>query len=208
MMLELVPSFQNSRVHLFHRNAQLCAEPVHDIPLPRVVLGVHPRLDLFVVDDAHPEALLRLRRVERRPGLLDLGEQLLPVRERVSEAVEHVFGFEVPERLELQPLGHVLLQLLDLVLDQRKWMLEGVIGKPCKLRDVSQGGHRAPLDCLLPMKCTSFPIPWRSASAIRFRTSNSEFGAVDKQRLERSSQMPFQAALYIPPPHLSNRAAV
>ena len=133
MMLKLVPGFENRRMHLFHSHAQLGSEPVHNIPLPRIVLGVNPRLDLFVVDDAHPEALLCLRSVERRPGLLDLGEQLLPVRERVPKAVEHVFGFKIPEGLELQPLGHVLLKLLYLVLDQRKRMLEGVIRKPCKL---------------------------------------------------------------------------
>ena len=142
MMLKLVPGLQNRRVHLLHRHAQLRSKPVHDIPLPRVVLRVHPRLDLFVIDDTYPEALLGLGSVERRPSFLDLRQELLPVRERVSEAVEHVFGFEIPERLELQPLGDVLLQLLDLVLDQPKRVLEGIIRKPCKLRDVSQGSPK------------------------------------------------------------------
>lgn len=81
MMLELVPRLQNRRVHLLHRHTQLGPKPVHNIPLPRVILGINPRLDLFVVDDAHAEALLRLGRVERRPSLLDLSEELLPVRE-------------------------------------------------------------------------------------------------------------------------------
>jgi hypothetical protein len=132
-MLELVPGLENRRMHLLHRHTQLGSEPVHNIPLPRVVLGINPRLDLLVVDDAHAEALLRLRGVERRTSFLDLCEELLPVRERVSEAIEHVFGFEIPEGLELQPLGDVVLELLDLVLDQRKRPLEGIIRKPCQL---------------------------------------------------------------------------
>jgi len=133
-MLELVPGLENRRMHLLHRHAQLGSEPVHNIPLPRVVLGVHPRLDLLVVNDAYAKALLRLRGVERRTSFLDLCEELLPVRERVSETIENVFGLEVPERLELQPLGDVLLQLLDLVLDQREWALKSIIRKPCQLR--------------------------------------------------------------------------
>lgn len=120
-------------MHLLHRHTQLSSEPVHNIPLPRIVLGIDPRLDLLVVDDAHPEALLGLRSIERRASFLDLCEQLLPVRERVSEAVEHVFCFKIPERLELQPLGDVVLQLLDLVLDQREWTLKGIIRKPRQL---------------------------------------------------------------------------
>ena len=100
-MFKLVPSFENRRVHLFHRDAQLSPEPVHNIPLPRIVLGVNPRLNLFIVDDAHAEALLRLGGVERGTSFLDLCQELLPVRERVSKTVEHVFGFEIPEGLEL-----------------------------------------------------------------------------------------------------------
>ena len=95
-------------MHLLHGHAQLGSEPVHNIPLPRIVLGIDPRLDLLVVDDAHPEALLRLRGVERRSSLLDLRQELLPVRERIPETIEHVFGFKVPEGLELQPLGDVV----------------------------------------------------------------------------------------------------
>jgi len=120
-------------MHLLHRYAQLSPEPIHNIPLPCIVLSINPRLYLLVVDDAHPEALLRLGSVERRASFLDFCEQLLPIRERVSEAVEDVFGFEIPERLELQPLGDVVLELLDLVLDQRERVLEGIIRKPCEL---------------------------------------------------------------------------
>jgi hypothetical protein len=157
-MLELVPRLENRRMHLLHRHAQLGPKPVHNIPLPRVILRVYPRLDLLVVDDAHAEALLRLGRVERRPSLLDLGQELLPVRERVSEAVEHVFGFEIPEGLELQPLADVLLELLNLVLDQRKRVLEGVIRKPRKLWGVSPRKNEEPSHHHIPMKYRSFPI--------------------------------------------------
>lgn len=101
LMLEVVPRLENRRMHLLHRHAQLRPKPIHNVPLPRIVLGIDPRLDLLIVDDTHAEALLRLGRVERRSSFLDLSQELLPVRERVSEAVEHVFGFKVPKRLEL-----------------------------------------------------------------------------------------------------------
>jgi len=80
MMLELVPSLENRRMHLLHRHTQFGPEPVHNIPLPRIILGINPRLDLLVVDDTHAEALLGLRGVERRASFLDLCEELLPVR--------------------------------------------------------------------------------------------------------------------------------
>ena len=132
-MFKLVPSLENRRMHLLHRDAQLGTEPVHNIPLPPIVLGVNPRLNLLVVDDAYAKTLLRLRGVESRASLLDLCEELLPVRERVPEAVEHVFGFKIPEGLELQPLGDVLLELLDFVLDQGERTLEGIVRKLCQL---------------------------------------------------------------------------
>ena len=50
------------------------------------------------------------RTAERRTRLLDLRQQLLPVRERVSESVEDVFCLKVPERLELQPFSDVVLE--------------------------------------------------------------------------------------------------
>ena len=97
-------------MHLLHRISELDAEATQDVPLPRVVLRVHARLHLLVVDHAHAERLLRLGRVERRTRLLDLRQQLLPVRERVSESVEDVFCLKVPERLELQPFSDVVLE--------------------------------------------------------------------------------------------------
>ena len=108
-MLEVVAGLEDRGVHLLHRVAELDAEAGEDVALPRVVLCVHARLDLLVVDDADPERLLRLGRVERRARLLDLGEELLPVGERVAEAVEDVFGLEVPEGLELEPFRDVVL---------------------------------------------------------------------------------------------------
>lgn len=37
--------------------------------------------------------------------------------EGVSEFVEYVFGFEVPEGLELEPFGDVVFELLDFGFD-------------------------------------------------------------------------------------------
>lgn len=96
-MLELVARLEDRRVHLLHCVPELDPEPTQDVALPRVVLGVHARLHLLVVDDADAERLLRLGRVERRPRLLDFGEELLPIGERVAEPAEDIFGFEVPE---------------------------------------------------------------------------------------------------------------
>ena len=74
-MFELVdsPRLENPRVHL-HRYAQLGPKPVLDIPLLHIILGIDPRLDLFVVYDAHSKALLHLRSAERRSSFLDLCE--------------------------------------------------------------------------------------------------------------------------------------
>lgn len=124
-------------MHLLHRVAQLDAEPAQNIALPRIVLGIHAGLHLLIVDNTDAERLLCVRRVECRARLLDLREQLLPVRERVAQAVEHEFGLEVPERLELQPFCDVLLELLHLALDQRERTLQRRVVKVCELGDAS-----------------------------------------------------------------------
>ena len=116
-------------MHLLHRITKLHAEPRENVSLPRVVLGVYARLHLLVIDDANPKLLLRLRRVERRARALDLRQELLPIGERVAEAVEDVFCLEVPERLELQPFRDVVFQLLDFGLDEHEWSLQRVISE-------------------------------------------------------------------------------
>lgn len=118
LVLELVPCLCDSSVHLLHGVAELNAEATEDVTLPRVVLRVHARLHLLVVDDTHAKRLLCFRRVEGGACFLDLRQQLLPVAKVVAEAVEDVFGFEVPERLELEPFADVLLQLLNLGLNE------------------------------------------------------------------------------------------
>ena len=60
---------------------------------------------------------------------------MLPVCERIAEAVEHVFGFEVPEGLELEPFGDVGLEGLDFELDEGEGPLEGVVLEVCELED-------------------------------------------------------------------------
>jgi hypothetical protein len=64
MMLEIVSGLQNRSMHFLHRIAQLDTEPAQNIPLPRIILGVDPRLDLLIVDNAHTKRLLRVRSVE------------------------------------------------------------------------------------------------------------------------------------------------
>ena len=132
-MLEVVACLENRRVHLLHRIAELDAEPGQNIALPRVILGIHARLHLLIVHDAHAKLLLCLRRVERRPCTLDLRQKLLPMRERVPESVEHVFRLEIPQRLELQPLGDVILKLLHFALYERERALQRVIREASEL---------------------------------------------------------------------------
>ena len=91
LVLEVVARLENRRMHFFHRIAKLDAEPGQNIPLQRVILGVHARLHLLIIHDTDAKFLMRLRRVEGRSCTLDLGQELLPVRERVSKSVEHVF---------------------------------------------------------------------------------------------------------------------
>lgn len=56
--------------------------------------------------------------------------------ERISEAVEDVFGFEVPERLKLKPFVHVVSEVLDFGLDEGEWSGEGVVGELCDLINI------------------------------------------------------------------------
>jgi hypothetical protein len=91
LVLEVVARLENRRMHFFHRIAKLDAEPGQNIALPCVVLGVHARLNLLIIHDAHAKFLLRLCRVERRSCTLDLRQKLLPKCERVPQSVEHVF---------------------------------------------------------------------------------------------------------------------
>ena len=72
LVLEIVARLENRRMHLLHRIAKLDPEPGQNIALPRVILGIHARLHLLIIHDAHAKFLLGLRRVERRPCTLDL----------------------------------------------------------------------------------------------------------------------------------------
>lgn len=119
-MLELVTSLGDRRVHLLHGISELDTEATQDVSLPGVVLSVHPRLHLLIIDDTNSKGLLGFRGIERRTGFLNFGKELLPVSEVVTKPIEDVFRFEVPQRLELQPLGDVFLELLYLALDERK----------------------------------------------------------------------------------------
>ena len=101
MLLKLTARLRDLREHILHRISKLDAEPAENIALPCVILGVDPSLYLLIVDNACAKRVLRLGGIEGRASLLDLGEQLLPVRERVAKAVEDIFGFEIPEGLEL-----------------------------------------------------------------------------------------------------------
>lgn len=128
-MLQLLPRFQNSRMHLLDRNAQLAPETTQNLLLPRVVLGVHARLHLLIVHHCRSEPLLRRGGVERRSCLLDLRQELLPVAQSIPQPRKHMLGLEVPERLEAEPFGDVLSQLMYLAFDQREGSCQRFIAK-------------------------------------------------------------------------------
>ena len=79
-----------------------------------VVLGRHLGLDLPVVHDDGPEAPLLLRGLEAGADRLDLLEHGVPLLEVVAEATQHRGGADLPERLVLEPAGHVDLHALHL----------------------------------------------------------------------------------------------
>ena len=171
-------------MHLLHRITKLHAEPRENVALPRVVLGVYARLHLLVIDDANPKLLLRLRRVERRARALDLRQELLPIGERVAEAVEDVFCLEVPERLELQPFRDVVFQLLDFGLDEHEWSLQRVIGELRELEKESVSMRSVQVGSIL-MKYTTSLMPRCPASGVQSHTANSESAVAGKPHLER-----------------------
>ena len=118
MMLKIIPRLEDRRVHLLHCITKLNTEPTQDIALPSIILGIHACLHLLIVNHTDTEVFLSFRSVEGRSSFLDLSKQLLPAGERIAKSVENVFGFEIPQGLELQPLRDILLQLLHLVLNE------------------------------------------------------------------------------------------
>lgn len=122
MVFQVIPRLHNLPIHLPHNTPQPLPKPPQHIPLPRIILRIHPTLHLLIIHHTHrPEPLLRLRIIKRPPPrLLDFREKLLPGRERVAQSGEDGFGLEIPERLELEPFGHVCLDEEDFGLDQGK----------------------------------------------------------------------------------------
>jgi hypothetical protein len=62
-------------------------------------------------------------------SFLNFHEQLLPVCEIITEAIEDIFGFKVPEGLKLEPFADVVSEVLHFDFDKGKRSLEGVIEK-------------------------------------------------------------------------------
>ena len=114
---------QNRRMHLLHGIPQLHPKPTQNILLPRIILGIHLRLHLLVINRTHSERILDVSNVERA--------FLLPVCEIFAEAVEDVVGFEIPEGLELEPFADVVSEMLHFDFDQGKRTLESIVGEVC-----------------------------------------------------------------------------
>ena len=60
LMLQFVSRLKNRSVHLLHGISKFDTEPTENVALPCVVLRVHARLDLFVVNDTDYEGLLSI----------------------------------------------------------------------------------------------------------------------------------------------------
>jgi hypothetical protein len=134
MVLQFVPRLEDRCMHLLHGISKLDAEPAQYIPLPRIVLGVDLRLDLFIINYADSKRALSVRVIERRSSLLDLGKQLLPIGQRVTQSIEDIFRLQVPQRLKLEPFSHIVFHLLDLGLDQCERSFERPVAKASELR--------------------------------------------------------------------------
>lgn len=80
MLLKLVARFKDLRMHVLHSVPELHTEATENISLPSVILRIHARLYLLIVNNACTERALRLGCIECRSRLLDLRKQLLPVR--------------------------------------------------------------------------------------------------------------------------------
>jgi len=72
LMLQIVSRLENRSVHLLHGISKFDTESTKDVALPCVVLRIHARLDLFVVNNADHKGLLRLGGVKGSSGLLNL----------------------------------------------------------------------------------------------------------------------------------------
>jgi hypothetical protein len=182
-MLQIIPRLQNAGMHFFHRIAQFHPKPTQDLPLPCIVLRVHPRLHLLVVHHTHAtERPLRLARVEGRPRLLDLSEQLLPKGETVPKSGVDGLGFKIPERLELKPFPDVGFELLDLLFDESEGPLKSVIRKLGELEIRSTVRYTCANGVAryaVPAKYMLSPSSPSSGSVVQSRILSSGSSAID-----------------------------
>src|ERR1700722_556052 len=54
MMLQVIPCLQNAHVHLLYHVPKLHSKPTQYLPLPHIIFGIYPCLNLLVVN--HPQS--------------------------------------------------------------------------------------------------------------------------------------------------------
>ena len=124
-------------MHLLHCVPQLDSKSTQYIPLPRITFRICPRLHLLIINNAHPKGFLPL-------DLSNVNRAfLISVRSccqfaRVPDAVEYIFGLEIPEGRELQPFADVVFELLDFMFDQGEGAIEGVVWETGQLKETSE----------------------------------------------------------------------
>ena len=113
-------------MHLLHRIPQLDSKSTQYIPLPRITFRIHPRLHLLIINNAHPKRFLPLDVSNVNRAFL-ISVRSCRQCARVPDAVEYVFGLEIPEGRELEPFADVVFELLDFMFDQGEGAFEGVV---------------------------------------------------------------------------------
>ena len=113
-------------MHLLHCVPQLDSKLTQYIPLPHITFRIHPRLHLLIINNAHSKRFLPLDVSNINRTFLISVRSCCPFA-RVPNAVEYVFGLEIPEGRELEPFADVVFELLDFMFDQGEGAFEGVV---------------------------------------------------------------------------------
>ena len=124
-------------MHLLHCVPQLDSKLTQYIPLPRITFRIRPRLHLLIINNAHPRRFLPLDVSKVNRTFLISVRSCCPFA-RVPDAVEYVFGLEIPEGRELEPFADVVFELLDFMFDQGEGAIEGVVCETGQLKETSE----------------------------------------------------------------------
>src|ERR1700720_4101726 len=75
VMFQLVPCLENFHIHLLHSITKFHPKLTKDVPFPGVVLGIHPCLNLLIIDHTNSERVLHVQVVKCGPCLLNFHKE-------------------------------------------------------------------------------------------------------------------------------------